>query len=67
MSTTNLRTELPGNGHTRPEMVSPVFDALTNPDLLAVCAIAAIGLLLTVVVARLFPIGDVVNLIALVD
>jgi DNA-binding phage protein len=56
MSTTNLRTELSRSGDTRRETVSRAFDALANPDLQAVCAVAAIGLLLNVVLARLFPI-----------
>ncbi len=64
---TNFQTELPQVSKTNQEMISSIRDTLSDPDLLAVCAVAVIGLLLTVVLARLFPISDVVNLIALVD
>jgi Ni/Fe-hydrogenase subunit HybB-like protein len=42
-------------------------EALHNPDLQVVLGFAAIGLLVTVVLARAFPISDVLNLIAQLD
>ncbi len=60
---TILHTEL---GHVS-ETKSPVWDHLTNPDLLAVCGFATIGLLLTIVIAHALPIGDLASLITLVD
>jgi hypothetical protein len=47
--------------------VSALFDALRNPDLQVVICVAAIGLLLTAVLARAFPISDVLNLVAQLD
>jgi Ni/Fe-hydrogenase subunit HybB-like protein len=41
-----------------------LFEALHNPDLQVVVGVAAIGLLVTAVLARAFPISDVLNLIA---
>ena len=42
-------------------------DAFTDPDLRAMCWFAAIGLLVTIVLARAFPISEVASLIALAD
>ncbi len=61
---TILHTELAAHVS---ESKSPVRDAITNPDLLAVCGFAAIGLLLTIVIAHTFPIGDLANVFALLD
>jgi hypothetical protein len=36
---------------------------LANPDLFATCAVAAIGLLLTFALARLYPVSDALILI----
>jgi hypothetical protein len=46
---------------------SALFEALYNPDLQVVLCVAAIGLLLTAVLARAFPISDVLNLVAQLD
>ena len=48
-------------------LASALFEALYNPDLQVVLGVAAIGLLLTAVLARAFPISDVLNLVALLD
>jgi hypothetical protein len=49
------------------QSASALFEALHNPDLQVVVAVAAIGLLVTAVLARAFPISDVLNLIAQLD
>ncbi len=67
MSTTNLQTELPRSDDTGRDTRSYIFDAFINPDLQAVCAVAAIGLLLTICLARAFPINDVIGLIGQID
>jgi adenine/guanine phosphoribosyltransferase-like PRPP-binding protein len=41
-----------------------LLDALHDPNLQVVFAVAAIGLLLTAALARVFPISDALNLIA---
>ncbi len=46
---------------------SCLLDAITNPDLLAVSGFSAVGLLLTVIIAHAFPIGELANLFALLD
>ncbi len=60
---TFLHTELADVSDTK----SLLWDALTNPDLLAVCGFSAVGLLLTIIIAHAFPIGELANLFALVD
>jgi hypothetical protein len=44
-----------------------LLEVLHNPDLQVVLGVAAIGLLLTAVLARSFPISDVLNLVAQLD
>jgi hypothetical protein len=63
---TSLQTGLPHVRRTNHDTLG-ILDTLSNRDLLAVCGVAAIGLLLTFVLARLFPIGDIASMIALVD
>ena len=46
---------------------SALFEALHNPDFKVVVGVAAIGLLITAVLAGAFPISDVLNLIAQLD
>jgi hypothetical protein len=46
---------------------SALSEALHNPDLQVVLGVAAIGLLLTGVLTRAFPISDALNLVALLD
>ena len=46
---------------------SALLQALYNPDLQVVVGVAAIGLLLTVVLTRAFPISDALNLVAQLD
>ncbi len=63
----SIQTESSHVSEANQDMVSRLRDTFTNPDLRAVCWFAAIGLLLTIVLARAFPISEVASLIALAD
>ena len=41
------------------------FDSLKNPDFVAVCVFAIIGLLMTILMARIFPLDKAVDLLLL--
>jgi hypothetical protein len=42
-----------------------LFDSLKNPDFVAVCVFAIIGLLMTILMARIFPLDKAVDLLLL--
>ncbi len=67
MSIARFRTEPTRKRDGLVQSVSALSAALHNPDLQVVVGVAAIGLLITAVLARAFPISDVLNLIAQVD
>ncbi len=54
-------------GEAKQRTVSRIFDILINQDLLAVSGFAAIGLLLTICLARVFPVADIVSAIGQLD
>jgi hypothetical protein len=54
------------NREFRRDTKNGLLDALKNPDFLAICLFAALGLLMTISVAFVFPLNDTSNLIALV-
>ena len=64
---TNVRAELHHVGKTEHGIVARLFEALADPDLLVVCGFAAVGLLLTVCLARVLPFDDVINVLALAN
>jgi hypothetical protein len=45
------------------QTASATFEELTNQDLLAVAAVSAIGVLVTLALARNYPIGDALALL----
>ena len=47
--------------------VPNILDPLRDPDLIAVCAFSAIGLLITIVLARVFPPDKAVDVLMLFD
>jgi hypothetical protein len=49
------------------QSASALLQAIHNPDLQVVVGVAAIGLLVTVVLTRAFPISDALNLVAQLD
>jgi hypothetical protein len=67
VSIARFRTEPTRKRDGLVQLVSALSAALHNPDLQVVVRVAAIGLLITAVLARAFPISDVLNLIAQVD
>ena len=67
MSIARLRTEPARKRDGLARSASALFDALHNSDLQVVLGVAAIGLLLTAVLARTFPISDALNLVAQLD
>ena len=64
VSIARFRTEPTRKRDGLAQSVSALSEALHNPDLQVVFGVAAIGLLITAVLARAFPISDVLNLIA---
>jgi len=60
---TRLQASISGERATVRTARSGLFDIFANPDLFATCAVAAIGLLLTLVLARLYPVSDALILI----
>jgi hypothetical protein len=51
---------------TEPRKAIPsISNALRDPDVVAVCGFAVIGLLLTIAIARVFPLDKAVDLIML--
>ena len=60
---TRLQTSIPGERATARTARSGLFEIFANPDLFATCAVAAIGLLLTLALARLYPVSDALILI----
>ena len=60
---TRLQTGISGERATVRTARSGLFDIFANPDLFATFAVAAIGLLLTLVLARLYPVSDALILI----
>jgi hypothetical protein len=67
VSIARFRTEPARKRDGLAQSVSALSEALHNPDLQVVVGVAAIGLLVTAVLARAFPISDVLNLIAQLD
>lgn len=60
---TKLFTHVSGAHTTIRSAIAGASDALANPDLFVTLAVAAIGLLLTVALARLYPVGDALILL----
>ena len=67
MSIARFRTEPTRKRDSLARSASALSEALHNPDLQVVLGVAVIGLLITAVLARAFPISDVLNLIAQLD
>ena len=67
MSIARFRTEPARKRDGLAQSASALFEALHNPDLQVVLGVAAIGLLLTAVLTRAFPISDALNLVAQLD
>jgi hypothetical protein len=67
VSIARFRTEPARKRDDLAQSASALFEALHNPDLQVVLGVAAIGLLLTAVLMRAFPISDALNLIAQLD
>lgn len=67
MSIARYRTEPARKRDGLAQSASALFEALHNPDLQVVLGVAAIGLLLTAVLTRAFPISDALNLVAQLD
>jgi hypothetical protein len=66
VSIARFRTEPARKRDGLAHSASALFAAY-NPDLQVVICVAAIGLLLTAVLARAFPISDALNLFAQLD
>jgi hypothetical protein len=60
---TKLFTHVSGAHTTIRSAIAWVSDTLANPDLFVTLAVAAIGLLLTLALARLYPVGDALILL----
>ncbi len=58
-------TELPRRPSSR--VMSKPFYSLKNPDFVAVCAFAIIGLLITILIAQIFPLDNAIDLLVLSD
>jgi hypothetical protein len=67
VSIARFRTEPARKRDGLAQSASALFEALHNPDLQVVLGVAAIGLLLTAVLTRAFPISDALNLVAQLD
>ena len=67
MSIARYRTEPARKRDGLSRSASALFEALHNPDLQVVLGVAVIGLLLTAVLTRAFPISDALNLVAQLD
>jgi hypothetical protein len=67
VSIARFRTEPARKRDGLAHSASALFDVLRNPDLQVVLGVAAVGLLLTVVLTRAFPISDALNLVAQLD
>ena len=60
-----MATELPRRPSRR--IRYEIFESFNNPDLIAVCAFAFGGLLITIVLARIFPLDKAIDLLLLAD
>ena len=60
---TKLFTHVSGAHTTIRSAIAWASDTLANPDLFVTLAVAAIGLLLTVALARLYPVSDALILL----
>lgn len=60
---TKLFTHVSGAHTTIRSAIAGASDTLANPDLFVTLAVAAIGLLLTLALARLYPLGDALILL----
>ncbi len=60
---TSVHTGLDNIGEAKQRILSRVCNVLIEKDLLAVCGFAAIGLLLTICLARVFPTADIISAI----
>lgn len=67
MSIARFRTEPARKHDGLAHSASALLEALRNPDLQVVLGVAALGLLLTAVLTRAFPISDALNLVAQLD
>ena len=48
-------------------LVSRLFEAIADPDLLVVCGFSAVGLLLTVCLIRVLPFDDLIKVLAVAN
>ncbi len=64
---TSVHSGLRYLGEAKHRTASRVYDIFINQDFLAVCGFSAIGLLLTICLARVFPIADIVSAIGQLD
>jgi hypothetical protein len=60
---TKLQTHVSGAHTTMRAALSGIMDLFANPDVFATCAVAAIGLLLTLALARLYPVSEALILL----
>jgi hypothetical protein len=67
VSIARFRTEPARKRDGLAHSASALLEALRNPDLQVVLGVAALGLLLTAVLTRAFPISDALNLVAQLD
>jgi hypothetical protein len=63
VAATKLSAHVSGAHTTIRPALSAASDTFGNPDLFATIAVAAIGLLLTLALARLYPLGDALILL----
>ena len=61
--TTKLQATRASSIYAMLQTASATFEELTNQDLLAVAAVSAIGVLVTLALARNYPIGDALALL----
>ena len=63
VAATKLSTHVSGAHTTIRAAIAAASDTFANPDLFVTLAVAAIGLLLTFALARLYPVGDALILL----
>jgi hypothetical protein len=62
-----MRTDLPDRRDFGRHTFLTFLDSLKNRDFLAVCLFTALGLVLTICLARIYPVNDTINLIGQFD
>ena len=61
------RTDFWDNRELKRDASHDLLDTSKNADVIAVCLFAALGLLITIAIASIFPLNDAINLIAQCD